>query len=218
MRVMMFMLVVTILERLFARIQLSCLPLDLPMTYQLACACGLTLEVGPQQAGDRVSCRCGKQLQVPRLSQLRALSGQGGFETNAIDKINRLKQQGELPRGTFCLKCDRRVDQVSELLIQCERPWVKEARSNNYAIGFLSAFLTAVIPMLFDFLRKLPAEQEDREFGHERSVILPVLLCAEHAESLLNSSNQRALRQLLFTMPEYAELFAEFPEATIVVH
>ncbi len=41
--------------------------------YVLTCSCGQTFSVAPRQAGDRVPCGCGIELEVPPLSQLRLL-------------------------------------------------------------------------------------------------------------------------------------------------
>jgi hypothetical protein len=41
--------------------------------YLLSCSCGLSVNVEPRQAGQTVVCACGKTLQVPSLSKLKAL-------------------------------------------------------------------------------------------------------------------------------------------------
>jgi hypothetical protein len=41
--------------------------------YALSCSCGQQISVGPAQAGDRVTCLCGKQLDVPTLRAMQEL-------------------------------------------------------------------------------------------------------------------------------------------------
>lgn len=191
------------------------LPLYPLMTYELTCDCGRPLQVTARQAGDSVSCECGGQLEVPKLSQLRLLAGQGAFETNSIDRINRLKQIGELPRGTICLECGRRGDEIGELIVQCEKSYKVEADCKNDMQSLLRIFFGLLVPfdMLMLLLRRQPTHEVDREYGHDRSVIVPLPLCEEH-KSQLSSKSQRALRAMLVAVPEYAQLLEEFPRAT----
>jgi hypothetical protein len=67
------------------------------MAYFVNCPCGERLAVKATIAGSTIQCACGRDVPVPRLSELRQAAGQGAFEAGIVDTIRRMIADGELP-------------------------------------------------------------------------------------------------------------------------
>jgi hypothetical protein len=97
------------------------------MTFSVPCDCGNAFDVTATQADTSVTCSCGRVVRVPLLSKLRQMAGQGEFETNTIDTINRMLRNGELPSGDRCAISGNPTKDEYDLYVQCESQWLKAA-------------------------------------------------------------------------------------------
>lgn len=67
------------------------------MKYLLPCSCGQTVDVEPSQAGQTVTCRCGKNLLVPTLMQILQL--EEAPQRPAVERI----ETGNMRRAFFLI-------------------------------------------------------------------------------------------------------------------
>ncbi len=186
------------------------------MTYPIHCECGAMLEVTSAQAGGDLPCHCGRRVRIPALSELRQMAGLAPHETSAVDTINRMIRQGDLPWGDVCAVSGMPTADCVTLHVQCESKWVQGAGE-----GRPRTFLRAILFVFGYILIKIgpsPSNPETNEVGRERSVVVPLLVREEHQAPLRKSQSQSKLRELLRSVPIYAELLDEFPEAQISVH
>ncbi len=173
------------------------------------CECGAVIPVDASQAGATVSCRCGRIVQVPRLSQLRTRAGLAAHETNIRDSILRMIDDQLLPWGQCCAVTGMPTQDVMWLDIQCETTHAKGGR-----VRPLLAMCSFFVPggLLAVALRsRQPAEI------HGRDIIIRVpLLVQQDQQAALRRSTQRRLKAVLSQVPVYIELFREHPNAKVL--
>ena len=142
------------------------------------------------------------------------MSGQGAYETSAIDKITGQIRDGRLPAGQSCMVCGTNTSDVLELYVQCESKWMKGPGTKRYLFVILTlAFLPFWI--LWVFIGKWLLDEERQELGRERGVSVPLRICADHQPTTRRRMGQRKLRRMMSDVPVYADLFDEFPNAKI---
>lgn len=187
------------------------------MAFKIDCDCGRTHEVTATMAGTSHLCRaCGREMTIPLLSQLRALAGQERYVTNAAEKVAKLLRDDYVPPGEKCVACGCATKQVLESQVVCEKVWRQEKLSQRSwaALILVGLFLPCGwIWTLFVGLRDL--ERDSRERGHNVIVSTPIRLCVNCIDRGAVSNTAR-LRMLLVRVPQYAELFKEYPEAELV--
>lgn len=187
------------------------------MSYFVPCVCGRTIEVTATQAGADVPCSCGRAVRTPLLSQLRQLAGHKAYETSSIDTINRMIRDGELPFGDTCAISGLLTSDSCNLYVQCESMWIKGP-------GFFHHLFVAFTMLAFPFwiiwvlLGWALLDERREEVGRDRSVCTPLRICQEHHRRLRRTRSQSKLRKLLRTVPIYAQLLDEYPQAKIVTY
>jgi hypothetical protein len=187
-----------------------------PTTYSVDCPCGASVAVAATEAGSTKVCRCGRELRIPRLSQLRVASGLDPGESNVRDTIERMIRQGELPAGQRCHVSEFPTDDVLWFDVQCERAYQKGAASRRWMglFTFLS-FFTCWPIMLFMWLmyRDHSAATVER-VGRDTVIGVPLRISRESAAAVKKMS-QSKLKNLLRQVPIYERLLATYPEARI---
>jgi hypothetical protein len=162
------------------------------------------------QAGMTARCDCGAEVPVPSLSRLRQLGGQDAYESGPLDTIRRMIQSGELPAGPTCALSRKPTDDVLELEIKLPQFHKNRDAGNSLVILALVAGIWGV---LYHALFGRSAYLED-----ERSIAIQVpLRVAAARQSRVRAMSQRRLWRLLRTVPVYARLLDENPEARISV-
>jgi hypothetical protein len=180
--------------------------------YSVTCACGSTYVVHASQAGSVIRCGCGAAIDVPRLSRLRAASGENPIPLNSVERIRAMIRSGELPKGDLCACCGRPANAVMFLRVQCEHTWVTGgAGASRWRWGLL--FLGWIGTVLALAAKSPPRE----EFGRDVSVDLPLCVSSDCRPRLLGVRRQRKLKELLAAVPIYEELLNEFPRAIVSV-
>ena len=180
------------------------------MSYSLPCECGAVISVTAQQAGSSAACRCGREVPVPSLSQLRKIAGQGAYESGILDTVNRMVREGELPQGETCVISGFPTDDFYNLYIQCE--FVNKKRLLGWG-NVIRLLLLMIWPLLFWVAGGF--DEEAVEHGHDRGVYAPLRVRKEDHNRLKRIRSQAKLRRLLRTVPIYAELLKEYPRAVI---
>jgi hypothetical protein len=179
------------------------------MKYFVPCSCGYNLPVGIHQAGTETTCTCGYVVQVPPLSILREMAGQGAYEAGIIDTVERMIRDGDLPDGDSCAISGMPTEDIAELWVQCESTYSTESNRG----GLLALIISMFMP-LGRALISIESEGEVR--GRDRGVTVLLRVRQESQRNLRNAS-QRKLKKLLRKVPVYAKLLKEYDGAEVMV-
>jgi hypothetical protein len=153
------------------------------------------------QAGTTIACACGRIVAVPLLSELR--------------RQVKVLADGSVPTNGRCLQCGGQTSRVAECKAICERVWVDSVRGPwNTFIWIAAILIWPMAASLAIFLRGKPEAEERQERGREVVVRLPFHLC-EACRVRQELRKTHDLRAALQRVPEYAELFREYPEAEL---
>jgi hypothetical protein len=179
------------------------------MKYSFTCPCQKVIPVDISSAGSDIVCECGSKAQVPRLSQLRVMAGEGAYEAGTIDTILRMLDEGTLPWRETCAITGRPTRDVIEVYVECEKV---HSSSNHGGWLFLAVMLLGWMAVLL----KGAVKEHDPQ-GRETRVRTPLRVERDVQAVVLKMKSQRKLRRLLRQVPIYARLLDAYPEATIVV-
>jgi hypothetical protein len=168
------------------------------------------LTIKASQAGGKATCRCGRVLSVPRLSQLRVAAGEPAHETNVREAIARMIEAGELPWGQCCAVTQMLTDDVMWFEVQCEASYT----TGGGRVHWLLALWCLVIPWGVLALAWRVRERSE-QFGRDIVISVPLRVSREKQAGLARAS-QSHLRRLMSSVPVYEELFREHPHARIV--
>jgi hypothetical protein len=184
-------------------------------SFSVPCECGASLSISATDAGATISCRCGRQVQVPRLSQLRISQGLDPAESNVRDTIARMIRDGALPWGQCCAVTAMPTDDSMPLDIQCERSYVQGGRSQFWGVMLMIGGFFACLPLaIFMWLigRELFATSPERE-GRDVVITIPIWVCRD-SQATVRGWSQSRLREMLRTVPIYERLLREYKDAT----
>ena len=186
------------------------------MEFHVECVCGQRIEVTAGMAGSEARCDCGVLHQVPGLSELRRAAGQDPYVTNAVEKINKMLAQGELPPGPNCMVCHSPAPATFTCEVVCEQSWVVrrgrgQGPSNPLLAGLALMFTPFWLRLMLD--RREADEPETR--GRDVTVRVPLRLCGACRRSLGGLRRSRAIKRLLRQVPVYEELLEEYPWAKV---
>ena len=184
--------------------------------FSVTCDCGAVIPVTASLAGATIACRCGRQVPVPRLSQLRVAHGLAATETNIRDTIGRLIREETLPWGDCCAVTAMPTGDVMLFDVECERGYLKGSASRKWGavlfmLGFFACFPAAIFMWLIGYdLFKTPAERVGRDI-----VITVPLLVRTESHGAVRRWPQSRLKNLLRSVPVYERLLAEYPNARV---
>ncbi len=179
-------------------------------TYMVGCACGASSPVTATQAGSKIHCACGRTVDIPTLSTLRKSAGESATPQNAVERIKAMLQRGELPTGDICPYSGRPANDTILFHVQCERSWVRGGEmSPGKIIAYI--FFLGWIGALIAYYSHRPRE----ELGRDTSLTIPLRVSSDVRAMILRMRGQRKLKSLLSHVPAYAQLFAEFRDATV---
>jgi len=177
------------------------------------CDCGQRLGVTSAMAGAQAVCGCGRAVPVPRLSELRRMAGQAAYTTNAVEAARALVSDGHVPGGGLCSACGLPTTQTARFDVVCERTCLvgdKGLGSRVLLVAFAILFHSVALIRLFC------RTDEDTPVIHGRdtSVRLPVWLC-DRCQGDARYFKRRNARALFARIGAYAEIFQEYPAATV---
>ena len=173
--------------------------------YRVRCSCGLELPVATSAAGGEATCHCGKTVKVPRLSELKRQAGEAAFDVPARDRIRHLLLHGGLPPDPICRFTQRTTSDVVHITVVCEVP----RTSGGFNWWWLLVIGLYSLPLYF-----LASRQEPEVVGNETVFRLPVPVAADRQAQVRDFSESQ-LYQLLGTVPLYAQLLSEYPQARV---
>ena len=185
------------------------------MKYSVECKCGRTLPVEATQAGSTLVCTgCSQPVPVPRLSALRVAAGETAIPLNAAERVRQAVHDGTLPSNSVCPVTGSLADSTAIFLIRCEIAWRKNAEPSTAQVivfGLLLGWVGVLIALL-----RGRGNGETEIQGRETVVKAPLRVSEEALRQLSRGWSQSALRGLLSNVPQYADLFKEYPSAEIL--
>lgn len=168
----------------------------------ITCTCSQKLSVTPADCGGTLRCSCGRMVDVPRLSDVREMSGLAAID---IGIVNRIKQQivsGALPAEQNCVACNCYTSHIVLCEIECER---RAIRGGGFWRKFFMTLVSAALNVIV-------ADDSERTIhGRDISVIVPLHACERCAKKLRRSKRKRI--SALLRTDLYRELFAQYPGA-----
>lgn len=182
------------------------------MSYSVSCRCGKDLPVSAVQAGSTIGCACGATVAVPLLSDLRRSAGETAIPLNAIETIQALIRDGELPKGDRCPYSGAAADCTLLVRVQCERSWVR----GSEPIGARDAIVYFVfLGWIGALIAYCKSRDRREELGRDTILDLPLRVSADAVAKLARLGSQRRWKAILRKTPAYARLLDEFPDARV---
>jgi hypothetical protein len=170
------------------------------MNYPLFCECGKQYLVTAPMAGTTFTCTCGKVVEVPNLSTLRASVG---YSANPEDyKLFRMIQNGDLP-DERCVVCEEATSHVRQLHVTARLTYPDEPRE------FLWSDSLSFLSQLMHFLSK---DEVKSKPDIVRQFDIPLRICRQCNCDVLDASS---LQKVVAREPIYAELLRRYPDSTI---
>jgi hypothetical protein len=173
------------------------------VAYSVRCGCGKVHSVVTGQAGSRIGCTCGREVEVPSLSVLRREAGESSASPELV--IESMLNAGELPQESRCVECHTITNDVAYFSVVCESTELKKPHGGCSLASFF--ILWSWIGLLFGALRN---EAESRVVGRNVSFRLPLRVCP-----ICKEKSRTAVKELLCRVPVYAHLLSKYPHATI---
>ena len=178
------------------------------MSFHYTCECGYALPVAASAAGTFVPCRCGKQVKVPKLSELKRLSGQQVEPLAGIaDYLRTMYLEKQLPPDTHCVTCKSKTTGTLDCWVECERTFDREGKQWGMAMLFVFSIPLWLLARVFSGVRKHEVD------GRELVVRTPLPLCENCRKS--TARGEANIRQLLLGVGIYRQLLERYPGARI---
>lgn len=175
------------------------------MDYQVPCDCGKSVAVNAGAAGSRVTCGCGRAVDVPSFRELRRLNGED-FNVNPVIEIRELLAAGRLPPPS-CVRCGRDNAEAVTIVAECERRWVRREGRWRWLTFFF------ILPFgLFYALAHAAMPSTAEVLNAGLTLRLPLRICPTCRSGL---SGRRELRDVLREVPAYARLLDRYPKAKL---
>ena len=115
-------------------------------------------------------CRCGREVEVPSLGELRRMGGASGSVSPRL-VIAAMVERGELPAMDDCAGCGAETKAIVDVFAICERPRVQgTSMATRIALGILMGGFGVLISIMGG---------ESRAIGTDRDARLPIRLCQE---------------------------------------
>src|SRR5687768_7124113 len=161
------------------------------MQFHFRCTCGHELEFAAPCAGTLIPCVCGRQVKIPKLSELKRLSGQeaGRPAMGIADHLRTMYLDKQLPPDTHCVICQMTTHETLPCWVECERARASSAGALN---SVLAVLFTVISPLhaMHAYSKSLQYEA----VGNDLVVRTPLPICDNCLHSTpRNESNIRKL-------------------------
>jgi hypothetical protein len=183
----------------------------------LPCECGGSVIAQAGDAGSSVACRCGRAVRVPRLSELRTLSGQDAFVTNPVEAIRKTQREGRSPAGKTCLLCGGNSPVQYRCDATCESSHLTGGQSGAHGIVGWLAFVCMAFFLGIGFLFSSDEESEGEVHGHDVGVAFDLPVCDACAATNGKPTRTAVAKDLMRKVPAYRELLARYPDLKLTV-
>jgi hypothetical protein len=180
------------------------------MQFHFRCTCGHELEFAASFAGTLIPCLCGRQVKIPKLSELKRLSGQNADcpVMGIADHLRTMYLDKQLPPGTNCVICHMTTRDTLSCWVECERARASSAGALN---GVLAMLFTVISPLhaMHTYSKSLQYEA----VGNDLVVRTPLPICENCLHSTRRSESN--IRKLLLGVDLYRELLEAYPGARV---
>lgn len=178
------------------------------MGYWIDCACGNRVEVTATQAGMKVPCACGKELDVPKLSVLRQQEGSGAPAVSPELIVDRLYCKGGRPAGDgVCLRCLTPTADRLACMVECEKPWVRN--ESSWPVVLILILCGPLLALLYALFRP---REEARVFSEGKLYRFEISLCSVCQGNVQSVSD---LTRVLRRDRDLARLLDKYPSAQV---
>jgi hypothetical protein len=185
----------------------------------LSCGCGRSVVARAKDAGGTISCICGKQVAVPRLSELRTRVGADAYVTNPAEAIRKLQEQGISPAGDRCLLCKSMATVAYTCHALCETTYSKpdDSALDEIPMPMLAiAFDYLVVEPLYRILFRRGGPNST-VVGYDVGVTFTLPVCDACAKTSGNVIRPKIAKRLMASVPVLAELLAYYPQLELTV-
>jgi|GEM_PF-1325371 len=179
------------------------------MDYPVSCECGQVHRVAAALAGSHFACRCGRDVSVPSLIQLKSAAGQAVLSPEV--RLEQMLQLGMLPEESRCLVCDAPTKKALFFWAMCERAVLKESWGQKWLGLVVLIFFFGWVGLLVGYLAG--RLEGDKLHGREVRFRLPLRVCSECTSKV---SVPITLWDTALAVPIYAELLRKYPDAQLV--
>jgi hypothetical protein len=188
-----------------------------PAPFHIDCSCGQRIGLTAGKAGGAIACRCGRQLLVPTLAELRVQAGQDPYATNSVERARRLVEDGNWPLEQ-CLACGSKADRVLRPALVAARAYARrEGPDKELMMAKLLLTVFGVFAALLAMFKSSSgSEEEPASRGHDLTLTVPLPVC-NHCDPTKHWTKRRTVRKILKRVPELAAIFREFPETTVEI-
>lgn len=169
------------------------------MKYPLYCECGKAYQVAATAAGTAFPCGCGRPVEVPKLSTLRASVGYAA--TPEDYQLFLAIQGGRLP-DVDCALCESPTGHVRNLVVTCQISYEVEPK----------VFLSDTLTQFARFINWLSRNEGRPPPEIVREFVLPLRVCKE---CNLDLEDEKSVRAALCREPMYAALFRRYTDSRI---
>jgi hypothetical protein len=178
------------------------------MSFRYACECGYSLPISAASAGTTVSCRCGRPVKIPKLSELKRLSGQVVEPLIGIaDQLRTMYLDKQLPPDSNCVCCQTKTAETLDCWVECERTYDRNGKGWAMAILFVWSLPLYLLTRAFN---RGSAHEVD---GRELIVRTPLPICENCQDTV--SRDSANIRQLLQRVQLYRQLLEKYPHARV---
>ena len=179
------------------------------MMFQHSCQCGHILDISASSAGTLVSCHCGREVKIPKLSELKRLTGQSVEPVLGIaDHLRMMYLDKRLPLDTHCVACQVQTSGTLECWVECERARASAAGALNRMLSVLFVVLSPLHAM-----HAYSNSHEQEALGNDLVVRTPLPICKNCLHN--TSRSERSIRKLLLEVDLYRELLDTYPGARV---
>jgi hypothetical protein len=171
------------------------------------CTCGKSIEVMESQAGTILTCACGKDVSVPRLSELRRQSSETTCDASPELVVRYEYGSGkEAVGGDACACCSGVPVNRVLCFIECEKPRSKGEHS------WLFWICISLLSLPWAFLYYVVRLGQRSEMTEGKSFEFYLSLCSSCREAPLEGD---LLRKIVRQEPAFARLLAKYPAAKV---
>ena len=177
--------------------------------FHYTCGCGHVLPIAASSAGTVVPCRCGKQVKIPKLSELKRLSGQRVEPIAGIaDYLRTMYLDQQLPPDTHCVCCQVKTIGTLDCWVECERTWCqRDTGPWVIALLFVLSIPLWILARVFTGVRKHEVD------GRELVVRTPLPICENCLHT--TSRSEASIRTFLRSVALYRQLLDTYPGARV---
>jgi hypothetical protein len=170
------------------------------MEFVVSCSCGRKMTVTEGSAGARITCDCGRLVQVPKLRELRERSG-GTFLGPSPEFILEQRLLHRDLEPTRCLNCGGSEYDKYRCTVTCVTARVRDRGDVSWSFFILGILLGLIV---------LFRHRDEREYGRDIILPLPVGLCSNCRGKVVGRDD---IKELLCQVRDYKNLLEKYPEA-----